>query len=67
MASVNAVNDCRGDACVAPTTVNEMTTSDIRPYLAYKPSGVEWLGDVPAHWEVNKLRGVLTRVWPTCG
>ena len=22
-----------------------------RPYPAYKPSGVEWLGDVPAHWE----------------
>ena len=39
-----SVNDCRGDACVAPTTVNAMTTSDLRPYLAYKPSGVEWLG-----------------------
>ena len=22
-----------------------------QPYPAYKPSGVEWLGDVPAHWE----------------
>ncbi len=27
-----------------------------QPYPAYKPSGVEWLGDVPAHWEVKKLR-----------
>ena len=27
-----------------------------RPYPAYKPSGVEWLGDVPAHWEVSSLR-----------
>ena len=26
-----------------------------KPYLAYKPSGVEWLGDVPEHWEVCKL------------
>ena len=25
------------------------------PYPAYKPSGVEWLGDVPAHWEVAQL------------
>ena len=25
-------------------------------YPKYKPSGVEWLGDVPAHWEVKKLR-----------
>lgn len=23
-----------------------------RPYPAYKPSGVEWLGNVPEHWEV---------------
>ena len=22
-----------------------------KPYQAYKPSGVEWLGDVPEHWE----------------
>ena len=27
-----------------------------QPYPAYKPSGVEWLGDVPAHWDVKKLR-----------
>lgn len=26
------------------------------PYPAYKPSGVEWLGDIPAHWEVKKLK-----------
>ena len=25
------------------------------PYPAYKPSGLDWLGDVPAHWEVRKL------------
>ena len=24
----------------------------LSPYPGYKPSGVEWLGDVPAHWEV---------------
>ncbi len=27
-----------------------------RPYPAYKPSGVDWLGDVPEHWEVKGLR-----------
>ena len=27
-----------------------------QPYPAYKPSDVEWLGDVPAHWEVVALR-----------
>ena len=25
-----------------------------QPYPAYKPSGVEWLGDVPEHWEVRR-------------
>ena len=24
-----------------------------QPYPAYKPSGVEWLGDVPAHWRLE--------------
>ena len=28
------------------------------PYPAYKPSGVEWLGDVPEHWEVAALKRV---------
>ena len=27
-------------------------------YPAYKPSGVEWLGEVPEHWDVPFL-GVL--------
>jgi type I restriction enzyme S subunit len=25
-------------------------------YAKYKPSGVEWLGDIPEHWQVNRLR-----------
>ena len=28
----------------------------LRPYPAYKPSNVDWLGDVPAHWEVRRLK-----------
>ena len=27
-----------------------------RPYSAYKDSGVEWLGEIPAHWEVKRLK-----------
>ena len=36
---------------------------DIRtgqPYPAYKPSGVEWLGDVPEHWEVRRMKHLVT-------
>ncbi len=29
-----------------------------QPYPAYKPSGVEWLGEVPEHWEVTRLKDV---------
>lgn len=25
-------------------------------YPSYKPSGVEWLGDMPGHWEVKRLK-----------
>lgn len=28
----------------------------MKPYASYKPSGVPWLGDVPAHWEVNTIK-----------
>ncbi len=27
-------------------------------YKNYKPSGVEWLGDVPEHWEVKKIGAI---------
>ncbi len=27
-----------------------------RPYPAYRDSGVEWLGQIPAHWEVRRLK-----------
>ena len=27
-----------------------------QPYPSYKRSGVEWLGEVPEHWEVRKLK-----------
>ena len=30
----------------------------LQPYSRYKDSGVEWLRDVPAHWEVRRLRTV---------
>ena len=29
-----------------------------RPYPAYRPAGVEWLGDVPAHWEMRRVKWV---------
>lgn len=40
---------------------------DLKPYPAYKNSGVPWLGQVPTHWEVRRLRdsteGCITGIW----
>jgi hypothetical protein len=36
--------------------------SDLKPYPEYEDSGVPWLGKVPAHWDVRKLRSILRPV-----
>ena len=28
----------------------------LKPYLHYKPSNTQWLGDIPQHWEVRRLK-----------
>ena len=40
-------------------------TKGLNPAAPMKPSGIEWLGDVPAHWTVNKLgRAVFMQEGP---
>ncbi|XDD49662.1 restriction endonuclease subunit S [Leptospira sp. WS92.C1] len=38
--------------------INQAVTRGIDPSVKLKPSGVEWLGDIPEHWEVKKLKWV---------
>ncbi len=38
--------------------VNRAVTRGLDPNVRLKPSGVEWLGDVPEHWEVRRLSQV---------
>lgn len=33
-----------------------------KPYPKYKASGVEWLGDVPEHWDVRKLAHAIDTI-----
>ena len=35
--------------------INQAVTRGLDPNVRLKPSGVEWLGDVPEHWEVRRL------------
>ena len=35
--------------------IHQAVTRGLDPNVPLKPSGVEWLGDIPAHWEVRTL------------
>ena len=37
---------------------HQAVTRGLDPNVRLKPSGVEWLGDVPEHWEVRRLKWV---------
>ena len=39
-----------------------MKTFHPKPYPYYKPSDVEWLGDIPTHWKVARLKGQVANV-----
>ncbi|EMR04681.1 restriction endonuclease subunit S [Cesiribacter andamanensis] len=31
-------------------------------YPVYKPTGIEWFGDAPAHWEVKRLKHLIDKI-----
>ena len=35
--------------------------SHYKPYPAYKDSGVEWIGQVPEHWQVKRLKHLISQ------
>ena len=39
-------------------TISHAVTQGLNPDAPMKPSGIEWLGDVPAHWNAKRLRDV---------
>lgn len=42
--------------------ISHAVTKGLNPDAPMKPSGIEWLGDVPAHWHVKRLKFVLDSV-----
>ncbi|UNU00832.1 restriction endonuclease subunit S [Xanthomonas translucens] len=38
------------------TTISHAVTKGLNPNAPMKDSGIAWLGEVPAHWEVKQLR-----------
>ncbi len=39
--------------------IHRAVTRGLDPSVPLKPSGIPWLGDIPAHWEVRRLKWVL--------
>ena len=42
-------------------TIQRAVTRGLDPSVPLKASGVDWLGDVPAHWEVRRLGHLATK------
>jgi len=41
------------------SVISHAVTKGLDPYVTTKSSGIEWLGDVPAQWDVSQLRYVV--------
>lgn len=40
--------------------INNAVTKGLDPHVKMKPSGIDWIGDIPEHWEVIKLKFAVT-------
>lgn len=38
------------------SAIHEAVTKGLNPSVPMKPSGVEWIGDIPNNWSVNRLK-----------
>jgi type I restriction enzyme S subunit len=42
--------------------ISHTVTKGLNPHAPMKSSGIEWLGDVPAHWEVRSISSISTKI-----
>jgi len=42
--------------------ISRAVTKGLNPHAPLKPSGIEWLGDVPKHWEVSRIANLFREV-----
>jgi len=42
--------------------INQAVTKGLDPKVKMKDSGIEWLGEIPDHWEVKKLKYIKSNV-----
>ncbi|MFN8431714.1 MAG: restriction endonuclease subunit S [Spirosomataceae bacterium] len=39
--------------------INHVVTKGLDPTVKYKDSGIDWIGEIPEHWEVSKVKWEL--------
>lgn len=42
--------------------INQVVTKGINPHVKMKDLGIEWLGEIPKHWEVKKLKYIIEKI-----
>ena len=42
------------------SVITEAVTKGLNPNVKMKDSGVEWIGEIPEHWEVIRIKNLLT-------
>ena len=42
--------------------INQAVTKGLDPTVPMKDSGIDWLGEIPEHWEVKKLKHITSKV-----
>lgn len=42
--------------------INHAVTRGLNPKAPRKPSGIQWLGDIPKHWEMRRAKQLCSRI-----
>ena len=40
--------------------ISEVVTCGLNPAVALKDSGIDWIGEIPVHWEVKRLKSIFS-------
>lgn len=54
--SVSLLNEYR------QSIITEAVTHGLDPSAPMKPSGIEWMGDIPANWQARRVKAVVQRL-----
>lgn len=44
------------------SNITEAVTKGVNPDVPMKDSGIDWIGDIPAHWNIGKIKYATTKI-----